>query len=49
MAGIVVGGAGLAWAGTTRYEPVRGETFTEPEDLTSTDRNLTLTLVAASR
>jgi len=48
VAGIVVGGAGLAWAGTTRNEPVRDETFTEPEVLTSTDKNLTLTLVAAS-
>lgn len=47
MVGIVVGGAGLAWAGTIRYEPVRGETFTAPEVLTSTDRNLTLTLEAA--
>lgn len=46
--GIVVGGTGLAWAGTTRYEPVRGETFTEPEVLTSTDKNLTLTLEAAT-
>ena len=46
--GIVVGGAGLAWAGTTRYAPVRGETFTAPEVLTSTDKNLTLTLVAAT-
>ena len=46
--GIVVGGTGLAWAGPTRYEPVRGETFTEPEVLTSTYKNLTLTLEAAT-
>jgi FtsP/CotA-like multicopper oxidase with cupredoxin domain len=46
VVGVVAGGAGLAWAGTTRYDPVRGETFAAPEVLTSTDRNLTLTLEA---
>ena len=48
VAGIVVGGAGVAWAGTTRDGPVRGETFTEPQVLASTDENLTLTLLAAT-
>ena len=48
MAGIVVGGGGLAWAGNTRDDdPVQGETFTAPKVLTSTTGNLTLTLEAA--
>lgn len=48
VAGIVVGGAGLAWTGTTRYDPVQGKTFTAPEVLTSHDGDLTLTLEAAT-
>ena len=48
VAGIVVGSAGLAWAGTTRYEPVAGETFTAPTVLTNDTGNLTLTLEAAA-
>src|SRR5664279_2547412 len=47
VAGIVVGSAGLAWAGTTRYDPVAGENLTAPAILTSTTGNLTLTLEAA--
>jgi FtsP/CotA-like multicopper oxidase with cupredoxin domain len=47
VASIVVGGGGLAWAGTTRYDPVQGETFRTAEVLTSDDGGLTLTLVAA--
>ena len=47
VAGIVVGGGGLAWAGNTRDDPGQGETFTAPEVLTSTAGNLTLTLEAA--
>ena len=35
VAGIVVGGAGLAWAGTTRYDPVLGGNLTAPAVLTS--------------
>ena len=46
MAGIVVGGGGLAWARTTRYDSVQGETFTAPTVLTSTAGNLKLTLEA---
>jgi FtsP/CotA-like multicopper oxidase with cupredoxin domain len=48
IAGIVVGSAGLAWAGTTRYEPVPGEDLAAPSVLTSTAGNLTLTLEAAA-
>ncbi len=48
VAGIVVGGAGLAWAGTTGSDPVQGETFTAPEVLSSTSGDLTLTLQAAT-
>ena len=48
VAGIVAGGAGLAWADTTRYDPVQAETFTAQEVLTSTAGNLTLTLEAAA-
>jgi len=48
VAGIVVGSAGLAWAGTTRYEPVAGENLTAPTVLSSTAGNLTLTLEAAA-
>jgi FtsP/CotA-like multicopper oxidase with cupredoxin domain len=48
VAGIVVGSAGLAWAGTTRYEPVAGESLTAPAVLSSTASNLTLTLEAAA-
>ena len=48
IAGIVVGSAGLAWAGTTRYDPVSGESLTAPTVLTSTTGNLTLTLEAAA-
>jgi FtsP/CotA-like multicopper oxidase with cupredoxin domain len=47
VAGIVVGGGGLAWAGNTRDDPVQGETFTAPQVLTSTTGDLTLTLEAA--
>jgi len=48
VAGIVVGSAGLAWAGTTRYDPVLGEKLTAPAVLSSTAGNLTLTLEAAA-
>src|SRR5664279_5679969 len=48
VAGIVVGSTGLAWAGTTRYDPVAGENLTAPAILTSTTGNLTLTLEAAA-
>ena len=48
IAGIVVGSAGLAWAGTTRYDPVVGENLTAPAVLSSTAGNLTLTLEAAA-
>ena len=48
VAGIVVGSAGLAWAGTTRYEPVVGEKLTAPAVLSSATGNLTLTLEAAA-
>ena len=48
VAGIVVGSAGLAWAGTTRYDPVLGETLTAPVVLGSTAGNLTLALEAAA-
>jgi FtsP/CotA-like multicopper oxidase with cupredoxin domain len=48
VAGIVVGGAGLAWGGTTRYDPVAGDSLTAPAVLTSTAGNLTLTLEAAA-
>ncbi len=48
VAGIVVGYAGLAWAGTTGSDPVQGETSTAPEVLSSTSGDLTLTLQAAT-
>lgn len=48
VAGVVVGSAGLAWAGTTHYDPVAGETLTAPAVLTSTAGNLTLPLEAAA-
>jgi len=48
VAGIVVGGAGLAWAGTTRYDPVLGGNLTAPAVLTSAAGNLTVTLEAAA-
>jgi len=48
VASIVVGSAGLAWAGTTRYDPVSGENLTAPAVLGSTAGNLTLTLEAAA-
>jgi FtsP/CotA-like multicopper oxidase with cupredoxin domain len=48
VAGVVVGSAGLAWAGTTRYDPVAGDNLTAPAVLTSTAGNLNVSLEAAA-
>jgi len=48
VAGIVVGSAGMAWAGTTRYDPVAGDNLTTPTILTSSSGNLAVALDAAA-
>jgi FtsP/CotA-like multicopper oxidase with cupredoxin domain len=48
VASIVVGGAGLAWAGPIRYDPLQGENLSAPVVLTSTAGNLNITLEAAA-
>lgn len=48
VAGVIVGGAGLTWAGTAGFAPVRGDNLTEPTVLTSAGGSLTLTLEAAA-
>ncbi len=48
VAGVIVGGAGLTWAGTSGSAPVRGDNLTQPTVLTSTGGALTLTLEAAA-
>jgi FtsP/CotA-like multicopper oxidase with cupredoxin domain len=46
VAGIVVGGTGLAWAGATRYTPIAGETLTQPTILASASGSMDITLEA---
>ena len=48
VAGVIVGGAGLTWAGTAGFSPVHGDNLTEPTVLTSAGGTLTLTLEAAA-
>jgi hypothetical protein len=47
VAGIVVGGTGIALAGTTRYTPIPGETLTQPTVLASASGSLDIRLEAA--
>jgi FtsP/CotA-like multicopper oxidase with cupredoxin domain len=47
VAGIVVGGTGIALAGSTRYTPIPGETLTQPTVLASGSGSLDIRLEAA--